>query len=364
ARPLLLGLTPPAGVVHPARADLAARRLAGEPSMEQLIRDFRFTVDGREATRGVHRGMVFTAEPLVDEKALRGLDALLIDPIREHLPSDPDVPVVLVPQGRLFQVPFAALLAPDRTHLIERHPLLVVPSLAVLDLLARRGVDDRPWHPNEVLVVGDPKYSAGSTLIQLGAARSEAVDIASLWGADPLLDAEATLGEVVDRLGTARLVHLATHAWPTSADPDARFPGTLALTPDDSALPGAKEGLLSADLVRERQLGKFADLVVASACDTGGGHLTSDGVLGLARSFLASGTRRVVVRLWQVPDQPTEALMVDFHQALLAGSRVEDALRDAMLEAIRKKKPYAQWAAFVAFGAPTLPPAIGEAVSF
>ena len=44
-----------------------------------------------------------------------------------------------------------------------------------------------------------------------------------------------------------------------------------------------------------------ANLVVLSACNTGGGRITGDGVIGLSRSFIAAGVPSLIVSLWSVP---------------------------------------------------------------
>lgn len=367
-RVLLVGLITPAGTVHSARVDLETMRLQHEPTLESMIRrvSSRSSSGYTEFDRGLNKLLRQGSgsglrdlkgsqqeDPAREDEALSKLYRLLVEPIEEHLPTGAETPLVLVPQGRLFQVPFAALRNAEGRHLVQDHPLLVVPSLGVLDILSRKPRSEEPWQADEVLVVGDPKYAVKLDLAQLPGAREEAIQVANGWGTEPLLGDMATLDEVTSRLRKARLVHLATHAWPTSDAPGSRFPGNIAVAPNPGKK-GAQEnnGLLSAD--RIRGLASCADLVVLSACDTGGGRLTSDGVLGLARSFLASGTRRVVVSLWRVPDEPTRELMVGFHERLREGDEVSKALQQVMVQAIEDERPFSEWAAFVALGAPGL----------
>jgi CHAT domain-containing protein len=77
----------------------------------------------------------------------------------------------------------------------------------------------------------------------------------------------------------------------------AQLPGKIALTPAAS-----DTGFLTANEILTQRL--VADLVVLSACDTGRGKITGDGVLGLARAFIAAGAPSLVVSLWAVPDAP------------------------------------------------------------
>jgi CHAT domain-containing protein len=75
------------------------------------------------------------------------------------------------------------------------------------------------------------------------------------------------------------------------------------------------DGILTASEVAEIDL-RGAELIVLSACETGlGMELTSgEGLLGLERAFAAAGARAVVSSLWQVDDDATQALMVEFYR--------------------------------------------------
>ena len=74
-------------------------------------------------------------------------------------------------------------------------------------------------------------------------------------------------------------------------------------------------GLLTASEILDINLN--ADLVVLSACNTGRGRITGDGVIGLSRSLiLVPVVPSVLVSLWSVPDSPTASLMTDFYQNL------------------------------------------------
>ena len=89
------------------------------------------------------------------------------------------------------------------------------------------------------------------------------------------------------------------------------------------------------------------DLVVLSACETGLGEVSSEGVFGLQRAFKQAGVKTLVMSLWEVNDQATQYIMTEFYSNLLSGKDK----RQSFLEAKRKcKEKFVQpqyWAAFI-----------------
>jgi CHAT domain-containing protein len=93
-----------------------------------------------------------------------------------------------------------------------------------------------------------------------------------------------------------------------------------------------------------------ADLVTLSACQTGMGQLTGEGMIGFTRAFLAAGSRSLLVSLWRVDDQSTKELMVRFYREYLEHGNKGLALQRAMAET-RKRYPHPKyWAAFTLVG--------------
>jgi CHAT domain-containing protein len=85
----------------------------------------------------------------------------------------------------------------------------------------------------------------------------------------------------------ARIIHLATHGL---LDDIRGIGSAIALAPDSSFTKGGVEesnGLLTAEEIFDMKLN--AELVVLSACDTGRGRITGDGVVGLSRSLISAG---------------------------------------------------------------------------
>ncbi len=91
--------------------------------------------------------------------------------------------------------------------------------------------------------------------------------------------------------------------------------------------------------------------MVISACNTGQGRITGDGVIGLSRSLMNAGVPSVIVSLWSVPDTSTTTLMTEFYRNLQQ-NKLDKAksLRKAMQSMIQKDfSPY-DWAAFNLIG--------------
>ena len=73
-----------------------------------------------------------------------------------------------------------------------------------------------------------------------------------------------------------------------------------------------------------------AKLVVLSCCHSANGQIRAEGVIGIARSFLASGARSVLAALWAIPDSATEKLMRRFYEHLVGGESASESLHQAM----------------------------------
>jgi CHAT domain-containing protein len=140
----------------------------------------------------------------------------------------------------------------------------------------------------------------------------------------------------------ASLIHLATHGL-LDDFPGLGMPGAIALAPTAEA-----DGLLTTEEILDLKL--QAELVVLSACNTGRGTITGDGVLGLSRALLSAGAPRVLVSLWAVPDAPTAALMTEFYQNQQKRLDPAAALRQAMLTTMRQYPNPSDWAAFTLVG--------------
>lgn len=175
-----------------------------------------------------------------------------------------------------------------------------------------------------------------------------------------MIGAEATKTAILERISDAGLVHFATHGLlETGLLTD--IPGAIAVAQSDGGgtppipLAGTNRTIRFSDngLITTKDLLTLrlqAELVVLSACNTGGGDLSGDGVTGLSRAFIAAGVPSLIVSLWSVPDALTVELMTVFYEAWLRHGDKAQALRQAML-ATRDRYPNPiNWAAFTLIG--------------
>ncbi|AFZ01267.1 CHAT domain-containing protein [Calothrix sp. PCC 6303] len=287
--------------------------------------------------------------PENQKKRLQQLHELLITPIANHLPKNPSDRVIFIPHESLFLVPFPALKDANNKYLIEKHTILTAPAIQVLDYTRKNTetLNIASLQPGDTLLVGNPNMPiTGIPPIQqrpLPGTEKEANKIAPILNTQPLIGKQATKSAVLQKISTAKIIHLATHGLLYGFG--ERIPGAIALAPDT---PGVNEGLLKTTEIINLNL--KADLVVLSACDTGGGEITGDGVVGLSRSLLTAGAESVIVSLWAVDDSSTSDLMVEFYSQLQQNPDKAKALRQAMLSTMKKHPHPIHWGAFTLIG--------------
>jgi CHAT domain-containing protein len=297
--------------------------------------------------------LVTKVDLIAQENKLKQLHKLLIEPIADLLPPNPTDRVTFIPQGPLFLVPFAALQDQNGKYLIEQHTILSAPSIQVLDLTHRQRQALPPTNQPRILVAGNPTIptiklpGADTALIldPLSGANQEAIDVADGFNTKALTGKQATKQAIVQQMPTARIIHLATHGLLNDFK-GLGVPGAIVLGADGTGQPN--DGLLTADEILGMKL--QAELVVLSACNTGQGTLTGDGVIGLSRSLISAGVPSVVVSLWAVDDTSTSQLMPEFYRQLKQQPDKAQALRQAMLTTMKSHPNPIDWAAFTLIG--------------
>lgn len=108
------------------------------------------------------------------------------------------------------------------------------------------------------------------------------------------------------------------------------------------------DGVLTAQEISKLDLNS-CDLVVLSACQTGLGDISSEGVFGLQRGFKKAGVNSLMVSLWEVDDKATQLLMTSFYHQLVNGKSKISSLRHAQ-NVVKNTPGYSDpiyWAGFV-----------------
>ena len=299
--------------------------------------------EGEEEVRSLQRGIkckvcqlkfnqCTCARPNVRESSLRELYQVLIAPVEAHLKGSPEL--LIVPHRELFEVPWAALMSANGNYLIQDYVIRLAPSL----LVARQAADKVQQHKTEkighVLVVGNP-LPTRPEYESLPYAEQEAQhveDILTQAKVEVLQQhsfrsdqrPRATKTNVKASLEGARWVHFSCHG-------DIDTDSLVLASANDHVLPGGFPLVLSdlrwqmvdpsqslyesgvwdqnSDLSMQEVQGNekmagvrlgYGATVVLSACNSGRGDIKSEGVVGLARSFLLANAAATVVSLWAV----------------------------------------------------------------
>jgi len=250
-----------------------------------------------------------------------------------------------VPDRELFRLAFPALW--DREtggYLVQQYELRTLPNAEFLRSAANAR---RAGTAASALVVGNPTLdrSLVATLPSLPDAAREADQVARLYGARVLGGADARRGAVVARLPGATVFHFAGHAVFNNEQPELSY---LALAAGDGG------GILQAREIGMLRLPNLR-VVVLSACSTLNPRPSrAGGNAGLAYSFLRAGAPATVSTVWDVGDEPTSQVLVEFHRRLASGVPAPEALRLAQVALLQDPRSElrapAAWAAFVYTG--------------
>jgi CHAT domain-containing protein len=285
--------------------------------------------------------------------------------------------LIIIPDGALTGLPFETLPLPASgpasgiSYLISRYSVSYGASCSSLLFLKERR--RKREFAKDLLAMGDPVYSRaneasrkgrlseaglmqelyasqGFKLDPLGKSRDEIAQVAALFPrpkVDVYLEKSATEGRLGNSaLENYQIIHLACHAYQDERVP---FRSGLFFSAEDGQ---ADDGFLHAREVAALRL--RAELVVLSACRTGGGYVEGgEGAMGLTRVFFYAGARSVVSSLWEVSDRAAAEFMPAFYRHLRRGESKARALRSAKLEMLGSKYSHPFfWSAFVLTGEP------------
>jgi len=383
---------PVAAAMQPGEA-LVTMLLGREHSWVMALRDgqvtaARATLSEAEARRLVTRiraGVVDAkGEPgNFDIAAAAALHAALLAPLDASLAGADTL--IVVPDGPLLALPFGLLLTGSADPaalgtapwLIRRHAVVHMPSPQTL--LTLRAASAASAAPAAYLGFGDFVPPSASQLARTFPIERCAADarLAAGLGRLPGTRIEVELarrlaggGPQDTRLGAAftaaslrapevgqrRILHLATHAL---------LPGELSCLPEPaivvSTAPAAADAgaaFIPASALLALKLD--ADLVILSACNTGGpgGAGGGEALSGLARAFFYAGARGLLVTHWAVDDSAAALTVAEALDRQQRGAGTAAALQGAqvlILNEAGKRLPAAFghpyfWAPFALIG--------------
>lgn len=126
------------------------------------------------------------------------------------------------------------------------------------------------------------------------------------------------------------------------------FAGANATLSGDMILNSDNDGILTAKEIANIDLHTL-EMVSLSACQTGLGDVSGDGVFGIQRGFKKAGVKSLIMSLWNVDDSATCALMTEFYRCWLGGLSKYEALESAksMVKSVEGWEDPKYWAAFI-----------------
>ncbi|KRF34876.1 CHAT domain-containing protein [Nocardioides sp. Soil805] len=246
----------------------------------------------------------------------RRLETALLGDAARLLPAGR--PVVVSPPAALLAAPWGLLPV-----LLDR-PVALTPSATAWV----RAASAEPRSARAVFVVGPDLPTGGGEVAPV---------VRMHDGAALLADHSATVAAALAALDGAALGHIAAHG------------SFRAETPMFSSLHLA-DGAMTVDDVH--RLAHPPHRIVLPACRSGVvAQVGGQDMIGFAAALLGQGTAGVLASIADVDDAATVAVMLDVHAALVAGRRLDEALRDARLAAGSDPVRLATAVAFVALGA-------------
>ncbi|XP_074611125.1 uncharacterized protein LOC141865723 [Acropora palmata] len=325
------------------RRDKYPVRSLMQSCLEKIGTDVRVRCEDRTFDELTH-DCPFSREVCEEEKkSFQSLDNpfkvfydAVVGPIVDMLgPQDDEM--VIVPNGALCFTPWAAV--------IESIRIRTVPSLTSYQLILN--VPEGHHNKTGALLVGNPCLKdLKDPPHDLPCAQKEVESIVSILNTTPLVGRQATKAEVMKQMSSVGLIHIAAHG--------NELTGEIALSPNPgwtSQFPQKKDFILKMSDVQAANL--RARLVVLSCCHSGRGRiLKGEGVVGIARAFLAAGARSVLVALWAIDDEATMVFMKSFYQHLKEGKPASVAVHQS-IKCLRESKNFSEmryWAPFQIIG--------------
>ena len=261
--------------------------------------------------------------------------------------------LIIIPAGRLGIIPFEALLtnsfrkSSDYTslpYLINQYTVSTQYSTALFTQTKREMKSD-----GKISLIAPVEFD-NHNLPKLPATATEVDAISEVFTANNLeskILVKEDASEITiksNSISSSKYLHFATHGIVNEDKPEL---SQVFLSSGKS-----EDGNLFVGEIYNLMLN--ADLVTLSACQTGLGKIhKGEGIVGLSRALIYSGANNLVVSLWNVADQSTSDLMIDFYSEIIKnhksyGTALQIA-KQKMIATNNYSAPY-YWASFELIG--------------
>jgi|GEM_PF-3154578 len=287
------------------------------------------------------------------KQTLQSLYTILIEPIPERLlPDNQDDPVTIVPFEELLRVPFNVLIDKNGRYFIDKHALVFSSAISVLGNTHENKAKLQASDNFRLLAVVNPKPLPEAGVDQLDETETGFQNLVKFYPEtrkeDVLVGGNATKANLKSRLqaGGHSVIFFGTHG--DINDTDALQSSIMMAKLDGGK--GQEDGKLRiADIFN---LDVRSDLSILSACSTGRGALSPDGVNGLSRAFFLGGSATLMTSLWSIPEKMSIQQVYEFTEYWRSkGMSKANALRTAQLNAMRSYPDQPEvWASFQLYG--------------
>lgn len=258
--------------------------------------------------------------------------------------------VFFVPSGNFHTIPVEAVRMPDGSLFGEEYNVVRLSSARdVLNFKCGENLERKRFTAS---LFGNIYYGGESEYSALTATASELRDVAKA------IRRKAVIREYSGSDGTAEaflsldgnstdIIHIATHGFYYEPKANENKSNAYIAAMNMSGLVMAGGKMLTATDIAAMDL-SGTSLVCLSACETGLGHVTPEGIYGLQRAFKKAGVRHILVNVGEASDVASSLFMTEFYRTLVRNDYdIHDAFRKASL-AVRKRYPDPfYWAGFL-----------------
>ena len=272
------------------------------------------------------------------------------------------------PDGIYYQINPETFKTPDNSFLLDKQSITFLSNSKDLihsksTLKSRKSTQKT----SPVFVLGgNPAYYSNSQagkVSQLPGAEKEVLEIAALLKKHSLttyiLTGNALTEDTVKSMQNHNVLHFATHGYfqESAYQNNSRLDNSLLNSGilfyrggellEKSENINSRSGILTAYEAASLNLSN-TDLIVLSACETGRGEIVNgEGVFGLQRSLLLAGADAVIMSLFKVQDDITQAFMYHFYEEYIRSGDKRKAFALAKRKIKETNPSPLSWGAFL-----------------